>query len=113
MVQWKIAILFYLCFLYLTCQVPCWAGVRSGSLNPFPAAVLIANPLTENNDSEEFKELEEELERLMEELKRFEKEAEKTIRKDVLPALKKEIEKLRQWLREHYPDQEEAKPIKI
>lgn len=113
MVHWKIGFLFCLCFLGQNCQVPCWASIESGRSNPFPTAVVTANPLTTNNSDEEFDELEEELERLTEELKRFEKETEKKIRKDVLPALKKEIEKLRRWLREYYPDREKARPIKI
>jgi hypothetical protein len=53
-------------------------------------------------------ELEEQLRLLLEELKKFEKDAEEKLRKDILPYLKREIEKLRNHLKEFSPGKEEA-----
>jgi hypothetical protein len=53
-------------------------------------------------------ELEEQLRLLLEELKKFEKDAEEKFRKDILPYLKREIEKLRNHLKEFSPGKEEA-----
>jgi len=52
--------------------------------------------------------LEEQLRLLLEELKKFEKDAEEKFRKDILPYLKREIEKLRNRLKEFSPGKEEA-----
>jgi hypothetical protein len=41
-----------------------------------------------------------ELDRLLRDLERLQKEAEKKMRQDVLPDLRKEIERLRKWLRD-------------
>ena len=107
----KIAVLFSLYLLLQTSQKPLWATGSAGASTPFSPPRFSSCPSAEVNASKEFEELEEELNRLMEELKQFEKETEKKIRKDVLPALKKEIEKLRKWLREYYPGHEESTPI--
>jgi hypothetical protein len=53
-------------------------------------------------------ELEEQLGLLLEELKKLEKDAEEKFRKDILPYLKREIEKLRKRLKEFSPGKEEA-----
>jgi len=53
-------------------------------------------------------ELEEQLKLLLEELKKLEKDAEEKFRKDILPYIKREIEKLRNRLKEFYPGKEEA-----
>jgi hypothetical protein len=53
-------------------------------------------------------ELEEQLRLLLEELKKLEKDAEEKFRKDILPYLKREIEKLRNRLKEFSPGKEEA-----
>jgi hypothetical protein len=53
-------------------------------------------------------ELEEQLRLLLDELKQFEKEAEEKFQKDILPYIKREIEKLRNRLKEFYPDKKET-----
>ena len=53
-------------------------------------------------------ELEEQLKLLLEEFKKLEKEAEEKFRKDILPYIKREIEKLRNRLKEFSPGKEEA-----
>jgi hypothetical protein len=53
-------------------------------------------------------EIEEQLRLFLEELKRLEKEAEEKFRKEILPYLKREIEKLRKRLKEFSPDKEEG-----
>ncbi len=53
-------------------------------------------------------ELEEQLRLLLEELKKLEKDAEEKFRKDILPYIKREIEKLRNRLKEFSPGKEEA-----
>jgi hypothetical protein len=52
--------------------------------------------------------LEEQLRLLLEELKQLEKDVEEKFRKDILPYLKREIEKLRNRLKEFSPGKEEA-----
>jgi hypothetical protein len=52
--------------------------------------------------------LEEQLRLLLEELKQLEKDAEEKFRKEILPHLKREIEKLRNRLKEFSPGKEEA-----
>ena len=57
-------------------------------------------------------EIEAELKRLMEDVKRLEKVIKKRIEKDVLPHIKREIEKLRRWLRELQPEEDDVSPQK-
>jgi len=61
----------------------------------------------------EYEELKEELNELLEEMKRLEKEAESKIQKEILPLIKREIEKLREWLRKYHPEDDELEPIRI
>jgi hypothetical protein len=59
-------------------------------------------------------ELEEQLRLLLEELKKLEKDVEEKFRKDILPYIKREIEKLRNRLKEFSPGKEEApKPQRV
>jgi len=60
----------------------------------------------------DYKEIEKELKKLLEELKRIEKDVEKNIRKKLLPLLKREIEKLRKWLRELKPKDDSPEPVR-
>lgn len=62
--------------------------------------------------SEEFEKLEKELKELLEELKTMEQEAEEKIREELLPHLKREIEKLKKWLREFQFDDDSPAPQK-
>jgi regulator of replication initiation timing len=60
------------------------------------------------NDPNGKGELEEQLRLLLEELKGLEKDAKEKFRNEILPYLKREIEKLRDRLKEFSPDKEEA-----
>jgi hypothetical protein len=113
MVLCKMVVLFCLYLFPQTCQASLWTTAGIEPFTPFSVTVFSPSSSIGTDTSREFEELEEELKRLMEELKRFEKETEEKIRKEVLPALKEEIEKLRQWLREYCPEQEESTPIQI
>ena len=67
--------------------------------------------LDRNSQEKEYKELEKELKKLLEEMKRIQKDVEKNIRKKIMPLLKREIEKLRRWLRELKPKDDSQEPI--
>ena len=74
--------------------------------------VFSNNERSERDSQEkEYKEIERELKKLLKELKRIEKDVEKNIRKKILPLLKREIEKLRRWLREMRPKDDSPEPI--
>ena len=60
----------------------------------------------------EYERLQEELKHLMEELKRLEKEAKEKIQKEILPRIQREIEKLKEWLREFHLEDDEQEPLK-
>ena len=60
------------------------------------------------NDSNGKGELEEQLRLLLQELKRLKKDAEEKFQKDILPYLKREIEKLRNRLKEFSPGKEQT-----
>jgi hypothetical protein len=49
-------------------------------------------------------EIERKVQELLQELERLQKEAEQKFRKDILPHLQKEIERLKEWLRDLRPD---------
>jgi hypothetical protein len=57
---------------------------------------------------QDYDELEKDLQSLIKEFKRLEKDARDKIRKEILPLIQKEIEKLREWIREF--ELEEKKP---
>jgi len=65
----------------------------------------------ENVDSEEYKELQDQLKALMDELKRLEKNAEDKIRKEMIPFIKREIERLREWLKTLRPKKDREEPV--
>ena len=79
--------------------------------------VIPASPVTEKSNqgtqSEKYKELEEKLKDLMEELKRLGKEIEKKVIKEILPRIKREIEKLKKKLREFHFDDNEPEPVEV
>lgn len=62
--------------------------------------------------NEEYEKLEKELKELLEKLKTMEKEAEEKIREEILPQLKREMEKLKKWLRELQFDEHQSEPQK-
>ena len=82
------------------------AVLQSDSCEP---RAVSTSPVTSSEKNSNGKgELEEQLRLLLEELKRLEKDAEEKLRKDILPYLKREIEKLRNRLKEFSPGKEEA-----
>jgi hypothetical protein len=94
-------------------------ALGSDSCNPSLAALLhpdscegwaFSTPLVTyiEKDSNGNGELEEQLRLLLDQLKQLEKDAEEKFRKDILPYLKRELEKLRNRLKEFSPDKEEA-----
>jgi hypothetical protein len=54
--------------------------------------------------------IQEDLDHLLRDLEKLEKEAEKKMRQDILPNLRKEIERLRKWLREFELRKEKREP---
>jgi len=73
-------------------------------------------PVEEKSDQdyrhEEYKALEKKLKELLKDLKRLEKMAEDKIRNEILPLIKKEIERLKKKLREFRFEEDESEPIK-
>lgn len=67
---------------------------------------LIGSP-AQGSKGKEYEELQKELKGLLEELKRLEHETREKFIKEILPQLKKEIEKLRERLRQWHPDSHE------
>lgn len=83
-----------------------------------PKGCGILKPVFSDNEKvdrdaqgKEYKELEKKLKKLLEEMKRIEKDVEKNIRKKLLPLLKREIEKLKRWLRELHPEDDSPEPV--
>ncbi|MBN2123867.1 MAG: hypothetical protein JW821_06220 [Deltaproteobacteria bacterium] len=54
--------------------------------------------------------IERQLKELLEELQLLEKDMREKFRKEILPHLKKEIERLREWLREFHPELRDPEP---
>ncbi len=67
----------------------------------------------QDSESEELKEIEEQLKQMLEEVKRLEREIKKKVQKELLPIIRQEIERLKKWLRELQPEDEEKKPQKV
>jgi len=68
--------------------------------------------LDRSDKTKDYEEIERRLQRLLEELKALEKEVEERLRKEVLPHLRREIEKLRKWLRQFRMKEDDQEPIK-
>ena len=90
------------------------AGVRDASDDQACSTQVFAaagesNPLPQTKEMDE---IEKELKRLMEDVKRLEKVIKKRIQKEVLPHIKREIKKLRKWLRELQPEDDNPDPQK-
>jgi hypothetical protein len=64
------------------------------------------------SESQEMDAFEKELQGFLDELKRLEKEGEEKWRKEILPQLRREMERLREWLRKLKPQEETQEPIK-
>jgi uncharacterized coiled-coil protein SlyX len=67
----------------------------------------------EGDQREEYDKLQAELKRLMEEMKRLGKEGKKKIENDILPLIRKEIERLREKLRKLSPRDEDREPVGV
>ena len=61
------------------------------------------------SQTEEYKKLEKELKDLVEEMKRLEKDVKEKLRKEILPLIRREIEKLRKQLREFHLEDDKSK----
>ena len=72
-------------------------------IQPFP----VSEKSDDRSTKKEYEELEKELQSLLDEFKKLEKEARDKIRRDVLPVIKREIEKLREWLKEFELEEKE------
>lgn len=62
-------------------------------------------------DSKGYEELQNQLKALMDELKRLEEDAEDKIRKEMIPFIKREIERLREWLKKLRPKKDQEEPV--
>jgi hypothetical protein len=67
----------------------------------------------QDSESEELKEIEEQMKRMLEGLKRLERELRKKVQEELLPIIRQEMERLKKWLRELQPEDEEKKPQKV
>lgn len=76
-------------------------GAGSGDPRPVPGASLLvgesAGPRGERNELDE---IDKRIKEMIKELERLQKEAAQRFRKDVLPRLQKELDRLRDWLQE-------------
>ncbi len=79
------------------------------------AAVLPSSDEESNGGSKgnEYDELEAEMKRLMDEMRRLGKEGKERFMKDVLPRIRREMEKFRKKLREFHREDEDSIPIGI
>lgn len=60
----------------------------------------------------EYEELQEELRQLMEEMKRLEQDIRTKVRREILPRIRQEVERLRKWLEELDLERETPGPLK-
>lgn len=59
----------------------------------------------------EYEALQDQLKALMDELKKLEEDAENKIRKEMIPFIKREIERLREWLKKLRPGKDREEPV--
>lgn len=62
---------------------------------------------------DEYDDVEKDLRALLEELRKLEEELDERIRREVLPLIREEIERLREWLREFQLEEDDVGPIRI
>jgi hypothetical protein len=65
----------------------------------------------DNPVDQEYEELQEELRQLMEEMKRLEQAVRTKVRREILPRIREEVERLRKWLEELHPEKEVPEPL--
>jgi hypothetical protein len=87
-------------------------GLGSGGVLRVNHAGLLAhsiasgtNPPTSREGKEEYQKLEDELKRLLDELKRLGNDMEEKVKNEIIPFLKKEIEKIREQIRRFRMDE--------
>jgi len=66
----------------------------------------------QDSQQHDYEDIERELKRLLEVLKILEKEAKEKVQKELIPLLKREIERLRKWLEEFRPEKDNPQPNK-
>jgi Skp family chaperone for outer membrane proteins len=93
-----------------------WAGLRVNQ-KAVPADMIASegNPPSSQESKEEYRKLEDELKKLLDELKRLEKNMEDKVQNEIIPFLRKEIEKIRERIRQFRMDEkppESERPIR-
>lgn len=92
----------------------------SGATSFHPPTVLSGNakirPIASDREDQDsnkgnYEALEKQLKALSDEIKRLEKNVRDKIHKEMLPHLRKEIEKLKKWLKELRPEKERQEPV--
>lgn len=89
-----------------------WLGLlQNGALSSTAPAEVAERPGRDAPDWG-YGELEKQLKQLLQDLEKLEKEANEKLRKELIPLLKKEIERLRKWLREfQFREREKSEPV--
>ena len=84
----------------------------SAGREPGSPVLVSSDPSEKDFGNPEEEDLDRAFEDLIKELKRLEKDVKDKVRKELLPHLKREIERLRKWLREFNLDGEPQEPVK-
>jgi len=102
--------------------IVCWGSDGSGDVLAVNQEGVLAdaiasetNPPPSPEGKEEYRKLESELKRLLDELKRLEKSMEEKVQNEIIPFLRKEIEKIRERIRRFRMDEEppqDERPIR-
>jgi len=101
-----------LCLLLFFHARPATAGLNAATppFNRTPAGVHPAAEAPPGVRADKaYEDLEKRFKELLRELRKLESEAKEKLQKEIIPLLRKEIERLRQWLRE-FPFKEEQEP---
>jgi TolA-binding protein len=87
--------------------------IKVGKESGVPFRVVSVDASSDqDSESEELNEIEEQMKQMLEEVKRLERELRKKFQKELLPIIRQEMERLKKWLRELQPEDEETKPQK-
>ena len=122
-----IVFLFSAAFVYCDGPIPLDAGERERNglgqalraiyerpkNQKVPLQISVNKRLIQDSENEEVEELEEELQELIEEMKKLGKEAREKFRKEILPGIKEEMEKLREKLRKWQDEEDESEPTEV
>lgn len=78
-----------------------------------PVDLIVAEDRKRDDSPDDsIEDIEKQVKSLMEELKKLERDVRGKVRKEVLPRLKQEIERLREWLRKIDPKREQNEPVR-